>query len=80
MTHPLSSADISIFLPEFSKFCYIKKYSHRLHIDTQFLVLLTFFESFFDPQNTYFTIVLSCKLQRNVHDILYEAFHEISKF
>ena len=26
VTHPLSSADISIFLLEISKFCYIKKY------------------------------------------------------
>ena len=28
----------------------------------------------------YFTIVSLCKLPRNVHDILFEAFHEISKF
>ena len=26
VTHPLSSADINIFSPEISKFCYIKKY------------------------------------------------------
>ena len=45
VTHPLSSADISIFSPEFSKFCYIKKYRYGLHIDTKFLVLLTYFES-----------------------------------
>ena len=30
--------------------------------------------------NTYFTIVSLCKLPRNVHDILFEAFHEIWKF
>ena len=30
--------------------------------------------------NAYFTIVLSCKLPINVHDILFEAFHEIWKF
>ena len=30
---PLDSADISIFSPEISKFCYIKKYRHRLHFD-----------------------------------------------
>ena len=45
VTHPLSSADISIFSPKFSKFCYIKKYRYGLHIDTKFLVLLTYFES-----------------------------------
>ena len=26
VTHPLSSADISIFSPEITRFCYIKKY------------------------------------------------------
>ena len=46
MTHPLSFADISIFSTEINKFCYIKKYRHRLHFGTQFLVLLTFFEFF----------------------------------
>ena len=30
--------------------------------------------------NTYFTIVSLCKLPRNVHYILFEAFHEIWKF
>ena len=34
MTHSLGSADISIFLPEISKFCYIKKYRYRLYFDT----------------------------------------------
>ena len=38
VTHPLSSAGISIFSPEISKFCYIKKYRHRLHFGTQFLI------------------------------------------
>ena len=33
LTHPLSSADTSIPLPEISKFCYIKKYRYRLHFD-----------------------------------------------
>ena len=42
VTHPLSSADISNFSPEISKFCYIKKYMYRLHFDTKFLILLTF--------------------------------------
>ena len=43
--HPLSSADISFFSPEISKFCYIKKYRYRLHFGTQFLIFLTFIES-----------------------------------
>ena len=34
VTHPWSSADISIFSPEISKFCYIKKYRYRLYVDT----------------------------------------------
>ena len=34
VTHRLSSVDISIFSPEISKFCYIKKYRYRLHFDT----------------------------------------------
>ena len=34
VTNPLSSADISIFSPEISKFCYIKKYRYRLHFST----------------------------------------------
>ena len=33
VTHPLSSAGISIFSPEISKFCYIKKYRYRLEFD-----------------------------------------------
>ena len=34
VTHPLSSADISIFSPEISKICYIKKYRYRLYYTT----------------------------------------------
>ena len=34
VSHHLISADISIFSPEISKFCYIKKYRYRLHFDT----------------------------------------------
>ena len=45
VTRSLSSNDISIFSPEISKFCYMKKYRYRLHIDTSFVVLLTYFES-----------------------------------
>ena len=45
VTHPLNSADISIFSLEISKFCHIKKYRYRLHFDISFLILVTFFES-----------------------------------
>ena len=45
MTHPLGSASINIFLPEIGKFCSIKKYRYRFHLDTQFLILQTFLES-----------------------------------
>ena len=44
MTHPLSSANISIFSPETSKFGYIKKYRFRLHFGISFPIFLTFFE------------------------------------
>ena len=33
------------FFPEISKFCYIKKYRYRFHLDTYFLTLLTFLKS-----------------------------------
>ena len=33
VTHPLSSADITIFSPEISKFCYIEKYRYRLYFN-----------------------------------------------
>ena len=45
VTHPLSSVDISIFLTELGKFCYMKKYRCRFHLNTYFLTLLTFLES-----------------------------------
>ena len=45
MTHLFGSAEISIFLPEISKFCYIKKYRYRFHLDILFLILLIFLES-----------------------------------
>ena len=44
VTQPLSSADISNFSPEISKFCYIDKYMYRLQFRTKFLILLTFLE------------------------------------
>ena len=44
VTHLLSSADIIIFSPEISNFCYIKKHRWRLHFNTLFLILLSFFE------------------------------------
>ena len=40
----MSSAEISIFSPEISKFRYIKKYTYRLEFDGQFLILLSFLE------------------------------------
>ena len=43
VTHSFSSADISIFIPEIRKFCYIKKCRYRLYSNTFFLILLTFF-------------------------------------
>ena len=45
MKNPMTSADISIFSPEISKFCYIKKYRYRLHFSTEFLVTLDFPQS-----------------------------------
>ena len=42
--HLLNSADISIFSPEISQFCYIKKHRYRFHLDIYFLTLLTFLE------------------------------------
>ena len=39
------------FLSEINKFCYIKKYRYKLHFDTQFLILLTFFWVFKDSFN-----------------------------
>ena len=32
--HALIFADVSIFSPRISKFCYIKKYRYRFHFDT----------------------------------------------
>ena len=44
-THPLRSSDISIFSPNISKFCCIKKDRYRLHFNVYFVILLAFFES-----------------------------------
>ena len=38
-------ADTRIFFPEINRFGYIKKHRYRLHFETSFLILLTFFES-----------------------------------
>ena len=43
VAHLLSSADISIFSPKISNFCYIRKYSYRLHFNACFLGFLTSF-------------------------------------
>ena len=45
VTHPLTSAEISSFSPEVSKFFYIKKYRYRLHFSAEFLIILDFLES-----------------------------------
>ena len=44
VTHFLSITDIIIFSPEISNFCCIKKYRCRLHFNTLFLILSSFFE------------------------------------
>ena len=44
VTNSLSSADISIFSPKSSNFCYIKKYREKLYFNTSFLILFTFIE------------------------------------
>ena len=45
MTHPLSSADITIFSPEICKFLSIKKYRYNFRFDKKFVILVTFLES-----------------------------------
>ena len=42
---PLEFCWYKYVLPEINKFCYIKKYRYRFHLDTYFLTLLTFLES-----------------------------------
>ena len=44
VTHPLSSADISIFYQKSANFA-IPRNTDRFHLDTYFLTLLTFLES-----------------------------------
>ena len=45
LTHLLSSPEVNIFSSKISKFCYTKKYRYRLHMNSQFLIFLTSFES-----------------------------------
>ena len=45
VTHPLRPADIMIFSPEISKFCYIKNTDMDCILIKKFLILLTFFET-----------------------------------
>ena len=45
VTHSLISAGINIFSPEIKKYGLIKKFRYKFHVDTQFLILLTFLES-----------------------------------
>ena len=41
-THPLSSADVSIFSVEIAKFCYIRKYRYGFHFDAYLLTFSVF--------------------------------------
>ena len=50
VTHALTSAE---------KFCYIKNYRYRLHFGTQFLILLTFFDSLKIAVIKMFTILIT---------------------
>ena len=45
LTHPFSSADISIFSPEIGKIFLYQEHRYGLHFDIQFLIFSTFFES-----------------------------------
>ena len=45
VTHPLTSVDISIFLLEIRKCCYIKKYRYRFYFDPYLIFFLNFLES-----------------------------------
>ena len=42
VTQPMSSADISIFSPEISNICYIKKYRYKSHFSNEA------FQSYYD--------------------------------
>ena len=54
---------LAFFLPEISKFCYIKKYRYKLHFGTSFLVLLTFCESLkIDIINMVTILIMSAKM------------------
>ena len=44
VTHPLSSADISIFSPEITKFSYIAKYRYKFNLDAHYLTVPIFIE------------------------------------
>ena len=58
----MSSADISIFSPEISYFCYIEKYRLELHFNIIFLILSTFDESLKVVLIKMIAIVMSAKL------------------
>ena len=71
MTLPLSSAGIRIFLPEISKFCYIKKYRYRLDFDTQFIILFTF------PETLKVFLILMMSVKMANPDLLKKQYFEI---
>ena len=60
VTLPLNITSIGIFPSEISKFCYIKQHTYKLHVDTNFCVLVwpTFGNSSiskgFDQKNYFF--------------------------
>ena len=58
VTHPLSSAGISTFSPEITKFCSINKYRYRLHFDTKLQANLPFLESLRIASIDMFTILM----------------------
>ena len=76
LTHPLISAEISIFLQEISKFCYIKKYRNRFHFGTYFLTLLTFLESL-KIFLISLVIILMMSAQMAITDLLKLTYFEI---
>ena len=56
----------SAFYTGISKFCYIKKYRHRFHLGTSFLILLNFLESLRIVLINMATIVMSAKMDTPV--------------
>ena len=64
--HTSSVLLTSAFYTGISKFCYIKKYRHRFHLGTSFLILLNFLESLRIVLINMPTIVMSAKMDTPV--------------